>query len=75
MPPFYLAGNISQLDDLVDQTGAKLIIHCGDFGFYGNEKKDATRLESWRRYSTISYMLCQWRLFLTGQISLSLDSF
>ncbi|KAF9896091.1 hypothetical protein BX616_008154, partial [Lobosporangium transversale] len=26
--------NISQLNDLADQTGAKLIIHCGDFGFY-----------------------------------------
>jgi hypothetical protein len=30
-------GNVSQLNDLVDQTGAKLIIHCGDFGFYGKD--------------------------------------
>ncbi|KAG0098098.1 hypothetical protein BGZ93_001132 [Podila epicladia] len=37
-----LRGNISQLDDLVDQTGAKLIIHCGDFGFY--ERDSLTRI-------------------------------
>ncbi|KAF9381212.1 hypothetical protein CPB97_007891 [Podila verticillata] len=37
-----LRGNISQLDELVDQTGAKLIIHCGDFGFY--ERDSLTRI-------------------------------
>ncbi|KAG0229866.1 hypothetical protein BGW41_002855 [Actinomortierella wolfii] len=30
-----LRGNISQLNDLVDQTGAKVVIHSGEFGFYG----------------------------------------
>lgn len=38
-------GNISQLNDLVDQTGAKLIVHCGDFGFYG--KNISLFLPSW----------------------------
>ncbi|GJJ75698.1 hypothetical protein EMPS_08056 [Entomortierella parvispora] len=32
-----LRGNLSQLNDLVDQTGAKMIIHCGDFGFYDSD--------------------------------------
>ncbi|KAG0313024.1 hypothetical protein BGZ99_009142 [Dissophora globulifera] len=35
-----LRGNISQLNDLVDQTGAKVIIHCGDFGFYEHDSLD-----------------------------------
>ncbi|KAF9582246.1 hypothetical protein BGW38_000460 [Lunasporangiospora selenospora] len=32
-----LRGNISQLNDLVDQTGARVVIHSGDFGFYVRE--------------------------------------
>ncbi|KAK3829318.1 MAG: hypothetical protein J3Q66DRAFT_28056 [Benniella sp.] len=35
-----LRGNISQLNELADQTEAKLIIHCGDFGFYEPDSLD-----------------------------------
>ncbi|KAF9438319.1 hypothetical protein BGZ76_008707 [Entomortierella beljakovae] len=51
-----LRGNISQLNDLVDQTGAKVIIHCGDFGFYErdslNRISDRT-LKHLVQYSTL----------------------
>ncbi|KAG9322524.1 hypothetical protein KVV02_003036, partial [Mortierella alpina] len=51
-----LRGNISQLNDLVDQTGAKLVIHCGDFGFYErdslNRISDRT-LKHLVQYSTL----------------------
>ncbi|KAG0056575.1 hypothetical protein BGZ83_004357 [Gryganskiella cystojenkinii] len=51
-----LRGNLSQLNDLVDQTGAKLIIHCGDFGFYDadslNKISDRT-LKHLVQYSTL----------------------
>ncbi|KAF9981712.1 hypothetical protein BGZ65_003649 [Modicella reniformis] len=51
-----LRGNISHLNELVDQTGAKLIIHCGDFGFYErdslNRISDRT-LKHLVQYSTL----------------------
>ncbi|KAG0220831.1 hypothetical protein B0O80DRAFT_35454 [Mortierella sp. GBAus27b] len=51
-----LRGNISHLNELVDQTGARLIIHCGDFGFYErdslNRISDRT-LKHLVQYSTL----------------------